>query len=81
MILSTGLSVENAKRFYEALSERILSLQIPHAGSPDGILTISAGYAVQEYREGMLTTDLVARADKAPNLAKSLGRNRAAGEP
>ena len=78
-ILSTGLSEENAKRFAQALCERIGSLRIPHAGAPLGYLTISAGYAVQTYEDHDLPAALVERADQALYLAKSRGRGQAAG--
>ncbi|PZO09896.1 MAG: sensor domain-containing diguanylate cyclase [Lysobacteraceae bacterium] len=79
-ILSTGLSVDNARRFGEALCARIRNLKIPHARAPRGFLTISAGYAVQSYNDSDLPAALVERADKALYLAKSRGRDQCAGE-
>jgi diguanylate cyclase (GGDEF)-like protein/PAS domain S-box-containing protein len=79
-ILSTGLSYENAGRFADAVCSRISSLQVPHAGVPGGLLTISVGYAVQSYDGDEGASDLVRRADQALYEAKARGRNRSVGD-
>ncbi len=80
-ILSTGLTLDNARRFADALCARIRSLRIPHAGAPSGFLTISVGYAVQTYLDKDQPSTLVERADKALYLAKAEGRDRSSTLP
>ena len=79
-ILSTGLTVENAGRFVDALCERVRTLRIPHEGAPGGLLTISVGYAVHTFDASGERARLVERADAALYRAKDQGRNRSAGE-
>lgn len=77
-ILSTGLNVDDAGRFAEALCGRIRSLRIPHVGAPSGFLSVSIGYAVQAGVDEAPPATLIARADKALYAAKEQGRDRAA---
>ncbi len=78
-ILSSGLTVEQARMFALALCGRVRSLRIPHAGSPSGFLTISAGYAVHAFRQTEPPGSLVKMADEALYLAKKQGRDRCVG--
>ncbi len=79
-VLSTGMTIEMARLFAHVLCERIRGLQIPHAGSPSGVLTISAGYAVHAFMQDEPPGVLVKMADEALYLAKSQGRDRCAGQ-
>ncbi len=79
VILSTGLTIEQAGMFALALCERVRGLQIPHAGAPSGFLTISAGYAVHAFNQTEPPGLLVKMADEALYLAKKQGRDRCVG--
>lgn len=61
-----------------AMLQAVRALRIPHAGSPDGIVTISIGVTVRHADDGAGTrrTDLLASADRALYAAKQAGRNR-----
>jgi diguanylate cyclase (GGDEF)-like protein len=59
----------------ERIRESVIRLALPHAESPHGILTVSGGIASGDF---MTQDQLIAAADKALYLAKSLGRNRVA---
>jgi diguanylate cyclase (GGDEF)-like protein len=68
-----------AMRFADKIREHITSLQILHAGSNQGIVTISLGVASRlnsHYADAM---KLVQEADKALYKAKASGRNRVIG--
>lgn len=78
-ILSTGMTVEQARLFAMALCERIRSLRIPHVAAPCGFITISAGYSLHTPAQAEPPGLLVAMADKALYLAKKQGRDRCAG--
>jgi diguanylate cyclase (GGDEF)-like protein len=61
----------------EQMREAVEALQLPHAGSPLGIVTISAGVASFVPRRGADDPAvLVKRADEALYAAKGAGRNR-----
>lgn len=78
VILSTGLTLDNARRFADALCDRIRSLRIPHLGAPSGFLTVSIGYAVQSPFDGDVPATLIERADRGLYAAKEQGRDRSA---
>lgn len=61
-----------------AMLQAVRALRIPHAGSPDGIVTVSIGITVRhaEASAGSRRTDLLASADRALYAAKQAGRNR-----
>jgi diguanylate cyclase (GGDEF)-like protein len=67
-----------ALQIAEQIRLGIRALGISHAGSPHGIVTISAGIdAVQEPRGDGLAEQLIRRADRALYDVKSNGRDRA----
>ena len=78
-ILSTGMTVEQARMFARALCDRVRALHIAHAGSPSGLFTISAGYAVHAFTQAEPAALLVKMADEALYRAKNQGRDRCAG--
>jgi diguanylate cyclase (GGDEF)-like protein len=60
----------------ERLRAAVEALQIPHAASPRGFVTVSVGIASIVPRRGMRAHDLVERADRALYRAKGTGRDR-----
>ncbi len=79
VILSIGMPLDKARLFATALCERVRSLRIPHAGTPSGFLTISAGYAVHAFAQTEPPGVLVQMADQALYRAKNQGRDRCVG--
>jgi diguanylate cyclase (GGDEF)-like protein len=67
-------SVENARITAERMRIAVQDLRIPHAGSPERLVTISAG--VSGSAESASAAELLSGADRALYRAKSLGRNR-----
>lgn len=67
-------SVENARIMAERMRLAVCGLRIPHAGSPEHVVTISAG--VSGSRATASVADVLSGADRALYRAKSLGRNR-----
>lgn len=63
----------------EACRERIQSMQIPHASSPFGIVTVSCGVAAVVPADMSSQSSLVELADKKLYLAKETGRNKVEG--
>jgi diguanylate cyclase (GGDEF)-like protein len=73
-VLLYGSSPEAARARCDDLLDRIRRLAIPHAGSPSGFLTLSAGATTLVGRERF--NALVNRADAALYRAKHEGRDR-----
>lgn len=68
---------DGAHAVAERIRAAIEALEIPHSGSPLGVVTVSAGVATIVPQRGMhMESMLVAAADKALYAAKSAGRNR-----
>jgi diguanylate cyclase (GGDEF)-like protein len=68
--LATGSLAVERMRF------SVAGLAIPHAGTPHGVLTISAGMAVLEPGHPKSASEVLKEADEALYRAKELGRNR-----
>jgi diguanylate cyclase (GGDEF)-like protein len=61
----------------EELRARVEALRLPHGGQVQGrVVTISLGAATTNARDGALSRDLVAQADRSLYEAKRAGRNR-----
>jgi diguanylate cyclase (GGDEF)-like protein len=73
-VLLPQTSVENARIMAERMRNAVYGLRIPHAASPDQVVTISAG--VSGSTAATSADAMLSGADKALYRAKSLGRNR-----
>jgi two-component system cell cycle response regulator len=60
----------------ERMRSAVEALAIPHAESPTGLLTISAGMAVLDPDRSTIASDVLKAADEALYRAKERGRNR-----
>ena len=76
--LSSEQTSVQAGQFADALCRRIRELQIPHLGSPSGLLIISAGYATETFEGEGTQEGLIERADSGLYIAKRAGRDRSA---
>src|SRR5450830_1565238 len=76
-ILLPNTDLAGAQAVAERIRAAVQNLQMPHNGSPFGVLTLSAGVATIAPKRGEhLASMLVEAADKALYVAKSEGRNR-----
>ena len=76
VVLSAGMTQEQAVLFTERLCQRVRSLGIPHSASSTGYLTISIGFSVLSVASQDVPGVLLAQADKALYAAKQRGRNQ-----
>ncbi len=60
----------------EAIQERLAARRLPHAGAPDGRVTLSIGLAVHTPGDRDTAEQLIQAADRALYQAKRAGRNR-----
>lgn len=67
-------SVEHARIMAERMRHAVYGLRIPHAGSPEHVVTISAGVCGSSAPAS--AAEMLSGADRALYRAKSLGRNR-----
>ena len=74
VVLLPQTSVENARIMAERMRLAVIGLRIPHAESPEHVVTISAG--VSGSNAPASAAEMLSGADKALYRAKSLGRNR-----
>jgi diguanylate cyclase (GGDEF)-like protein len=69
-------SLAGGTRAIERMRRGIEKLAIPHADSPFGIVTVSAGLSVLEACDTRSASEILKAADEALYSAKALGRNR-----
>ena len=79
VVLSVGISQKQAAAFAKTLCERVRRLNVPHAASSTGYLTLSVGYAVTQFAFDTTPLALLEQADKALMAAKEHGRNQSSG--
>ncbi|WP_145010397.1 GGDEF domain-containing protein [Pseudomonas oryzihabitans] len=77
-LLLPNCDAAGAQRVAHTVQERLQMLEVPHATSPFGRITVSLGFAVQwpGQPQPPLPAELLASADAALYRAKHLGRNR-----
>ncbi len=76
-LLAAATDTADAFGIAEEICTELARRQLPHADSPFGIVTISAGVAVMVPTEGSSPEMLVQMADRALYRAKEKGRNMA----
>jgi diguanylate cyclase (GGDEF)-like protein len=79
VVLSAGMTQEQAVLFADKLCQRVRSLGIAHSASSTGFLTVSVGFSVRLLAPKDTPDMLLERADKALYVAKQRGRNRSFG--
>lgn len=77
ILSATGL--DDAKAIAEVCRAKVEALQLPHASSPYGVVTVSSGVYAMVPSDMASQSTLLERADKNLYLAKAAGRNRVAG--
>lgn len=81
-VLLPNTPAAGAAQVAERLREAIGELQLPHAASPDGRVTVSIGVAELSPGDNITTAEgMIHRADQALYAAKQHGRNRVAIHP
>jgi diguanylate cyclase (GGDEF)-like protein/PAS domain S-box-containing protein len=77
VVLSVGMTQDQAASFTATLCEQVRALEIPHSFSSTGYLTVSIGFSVHTSEKYEQSSVLLGLADKALYSAKKRGRNRA----
>lgn len=77
-VIAPDADLEAITGLAERLRMSIIDLNIPHAGSSFGVLTISIGFVTMHAPAFESGSDLIKEADQALYLAKAGGRNRVA---
>lgn len=78
IVLAAEMSENQASSFAQYLCLKIRELEIPHATSPMGFLTISCGLACYKPETNKKPKQLLQHADLALYKAKEMGRNQSA---
>ena len=77
-VIAPGIDLAGAFKLAERIRAAIAALALPHAGSRDGIVTVSIGVASVSPPSQLDARTLLASADRALYEAKHSGRNRTA---
>lgn len=75
-VILPGEDLNSAQELAEGIRQRVFAQGVVHAGSPEGVQTVSLGIAAVVPGKGDSITELVRRADQALYEAKRKGRNR-----
>ena len=75
VILLPSMDKQAALETAKHIHQMVLSLAMPHANTPSGIVTVSLGVAILQPSNQRLPVDLVRQADAALYRAKMAGRN------
>jgi diguanylate cyclase (GGDEF)-like protein/PAS domain S-box-containing protein len=76
VVLSVGMTQEQAALFTATLCQRVRELGIPHSASNSGYITVSIGFSVHAFVTHDHSSVLLGRADKALYAAKQRGRDQ-----
>lgn len=76
-LIITTISAENALAFAQRFCEALEKVNLLHAMSPFGLVTVSIGVACTTHGEQESAEDLLRNADEALYAAKEKGRNQA----
>jgi len=76
VVLSVGMTQEQAALFTATLCQRVRDLGIPHSASSTGYITVSIGFSVHAPLTHDHSSVLLGRADKALYAAKQRGRDQ-----
>jgi diguanylate cyclase (GGDEF)-like protein/PAS domain S-box-containing protein len=76
VVLSVGMTQEQAALFSATLCQRVRDLGIPHSASSTGYITVSIGFSVHAFVTHDHSSVLLGRADKSLYAAKQRGRDQ-----
>jgi diguanylate cyclase (GGDEF)-like protein/PAS domain S-box-containing protein len=76
VVLSVGMTQDQAALFTATLCQRVRDLGIPHSASSTGYITVSIGFSVHAFVTHDHSSVLLGRADKALYAAKQRGRDQ-----